>query len=269
MPIDAERLLRFPIPVIRERLTPRDAAFYALSVGLGRDPLDCAERRFVDPLAGPVAVPSQVLVMAHPGFWLGDPDSGVDPLAVLHGGQAFSLFAPIPVEGDVESRTLITSLVDKGTGAAALICTTTELTDEAGQCFARLDRTTFVRGGGGFCGDRGSQSATGPKPQGEPATIVDLPTAPGQALLYRLNGDLNPLHSDPAVAARSGFARPILHGLCTMGSHRPCPASRGAWLPARAARRDEPAFRRSGLSGRNHPHGDLDGRHVPRKRGRT
>ncbi len=217
MPIDIDKLLQFRIPVVRERVTPRDTALYALSVGMGRNPLDSAELHFVDPLAGPVPLPSQVLVMAHPGFWLGHPESGVDALAVLHGAQAFTLLAPIPVDGEVESRTSITSLVDKGPGAAALIYTTTELTDATGQCFARLDRTTFIRGGGGFGGEAGASSAPGPAPQGEPTAIVDLPTTPGQALLYRLNGDLNPLHSDPAVAARSGFARPILHGLCTMG----------------------------------------------------
>ncbi|MFT3978770.1 MAG: MaoC family dehydratase N-terminal domain-containing protein, partial [Sphingomonas bacterium] len=153
MPLDPEKLLRFPIPRARQRVTPRDAAFYALSIGMGQDATDAAQLPFVDPLAGPVAMPAMALVLAHPGFWLGHPDSGVDPVAVLHGAQSFELFAPLPVDGEVESATRITGLVDKGPGKPALIFTATDLTDASGRCFARLDRTTFIRAGGGFGGD--------------------------------------------------------------------------------------------------------------------
>ncbi|MGW8202256.1 MaoC/PaaZ C-terminal domain-containing protein [Sphingomonas bisphenolicum] len=218
MPIDAEKLLRFPIPSVRQRVTPRDAAFYSLSIGMGRDPGDAAQRPFVDPLAGPIAMPAMPLVLAHPGFWLGDPDSGVDPVAVLHGAQKLELLGEIPVDTEVESRTRITHLVDKGAGKAALIFTDTDVMNEAGEVFARLGRTTFIRGGGGFGGDEKGPDAPPIKSiAGEPELIVDLPTGVEQALLYRLNGDLNPFHSDPEVAARAGFDRPVLHGLCTLG----------------------------------------------------
>ena len=83
MPIDRDMLLRFAIPRGRQRVTPRDAAFYALSVGIGQDAGDPDQLRFVDPLAGPLAVPSFALVLAHPGFWMGHPESGIDPLGVL------------------------------------------------------------------------------------------------------------------------------------------------------------------------------------------
>ena len=217
MPIDAEKLLRFPIPAVRQRVTPRDAAFYALSIGMGHDPADRALLAFTDPADGPVAMPSMALVLAHPGFWLGHPDSGVDPVAVLHGGQSFEMFAPVPVDGEVASTTRITRLVDKGPGKAALIHTETDLADAAGVRFARLDRTTFIRSGGGFGGTDAPAAAAPPPPEDAPDRVIDLPTRPEQALLYRLNGDLNPLHSDPEVAAKAGFERPILHGLCTMG----------------------------------------------------
>lgn len=218
MTLDPEKLLSFPIPSVRQRITAKDAAYYALSIGIGHDPLDRAQLSFVDPLFGPIPVPSMVLVLAHPGFWLGDPQSGVDPLTVLHASQAFHLFGPIPLECEVESRTRISALVDKGLGKPALIFTETELLDAQGSCFARLDRTTFVRGGGGFGGSSVTPT-TAPIsiPETAPDAIVDLTTRPEQALLYRLNGDFNPLHSDAAAAAKSGFDRPILHGLCTMG----------------------------------------------------
>lgn len=218
MPIDAEKLLAFAIPRGRQTLDPRDAAFYALSVGLGRDPLDERQLAFVDPLAGPAMMPAIALVLAHPGFWLGDPASGVDPVSVLHAAQSFEILAPIPAEGEITSETRITRLVDKGEGKPALIYSTTDISGTSGGCFARLERTTFIRGGGGFGGSAETGEASPPPdPEGDPDFVVDLPTGLEQALLYRLNGDLNPLHSDPAVARNAGFDRPILHGLCTMG----------------------------------------------------
>ncbi|WP_313802278.1 MaoC/PaaZ C-terminal domain-containing protein [Sphingobium sp.] len=217
MPIDAEKLLNFEIPRVRQKVTPRDAAFYALSVGMGHDDAHRAQQSFIDPLAGPLPMPSMTLVMAHPGFWLGHPDSGVDPVAVLHGRQSIAITGALPVDAEVESETRITGLIDKGPGKAALILTETQISDATGLPFARLDRTTFIRGGGGFGGSDAPISPAPPTLQGEPALSIDLATRREQALLYRLNGDLNPLHSDPDIAARAGFERPILHGLCTMG----------------------------------------------------
>lgn len=218
MSIDAERLLAFNIPRGRQDVTPRDVAFYALSIGMGRDPLDDRQRRFVDPLTGPEPMPAMALVLAHPGFWLADPASGVDPAGVLHAAQSFEVFGALPVPGRVESRTQITRLVDKGEGKPALIYSSTELVNAEGAVFAKLDRTTFIRGGGGFGGSPDSGEApAAPEPGGAPDFIIDLSTSAEQALFYRLNGDLNPLHSDPSVAIKAGFDRPILHGLCTMG----------------------------------------------------
>jgi len=216
VPLDADKLLRFRIPKGRQSLTARDMAFYALSIGMGRDPLDAAQLAFVDPLRGPAPMPAIVLVLAHPGFWISHPDSGVDPAAVLHASQSFEIVGSLPTEGDIESATCVTELMDKGAGKPALIVSKTALTT-SGTVFAYLERTIFVRGGGGFGGKSGSSTAPVPRRE-EPADfIVDLPTGREQALLYRLNGDFNPLHSDPDVAARAGFQAPILHGLCTMG----------------------------------------------------
>lgn len=164
-------------------------------------------------------MPAMVLVMAHPGFYLGDPDSGVDTESVLHADQAIKILGRIPSGGEVESRTRITKVLDKGEGKAALILAETDLLDSAGRSFSRLNRTTFVRNGGGFGGSPEPEHPTTrpPPPKGTPDHVVDLRTGAEQALLYRLNGDLNPLHSDPEVARKLGFERPILHGLGTMG----------------------------------------------------
>lgn len=218
MPIDIEKLMAFRMPVARQVFRPNDIALYALSVGMGRDPLDTRQLAYVDPLQGPAVMPSMVLVMAHPGFWLvADPQSGVDPRAALHAAQAFEILGPIPAGGEVESRTRVTEVIDKGEGKAALILTETELCDGSDALFARLECTTFVRGGGFGGGSPGAPAAPQEAPQTAPDVLVDLTTGAEQALLYRLNGDLNLLHSDPAVAREAGFGRPILHGLCTMG----------------------------------------------------
>jgi acyl dehydratase len=217
MPIDIEKLRAFPIPVGRQKLEPKDIALYALSIGLGADPLDEAQLRFVDPLQGPAVMPSMVLVMAHPGFWMADPRSGVDPKAVLHASQGFEIVGPLPQGEEIVSHTKIVGVVDKGEGKAALVDLETELSDGAGRAFARLTRTAFIRGGGGFGGADQAKAERAAPPEGPPDFVVELGTRPEQALIYRLNGDLNPLHSDPAIARKSGFERPLLHGLCTMG----------------------------------------------------
>lgn len=233
MPIDIEKLMSFEIPVGRQVVTPEAIALYALSVGVGRDPLNGDQLDYVDPLRGPVVMPSMVLTMAHPGFWMADPRSGVDAGAVLHASQSFAILGELPRSGMVKSHSRVTEVFDKGAGGAALICAVTDLHDQSDRAFARLERVTFVRNGGGFGGRPAPARPRETVPDTAPDHVVDLGTDPYQALIYRLNGDLNPLHSDPAVAARAGFAMPILHGLCTMGvvTH--------ALLAARAGYRSE------------------------------
>lgn len=215
--IDIDKLTRFQIPSARQTLTPTAIALYALSIGMGREAADKCQLRFTDPLQGPEVMPSMVLVMAHPGFWMADPASGVDPKAVLHAAQSFEILAPLPKTGAVESRSRVNDVIDKGAGKAALILTETELRNAEGTPFARLTRTTFIRGGGGFGGASRAKTPRPETPQCAPDRVIDLTTGPDQALYYRLNGDLNPMHSDPEVAAKAGFESPILHGLCTMG----------------------------------------------------
>ena len=218
MPIDPERLLHFPIPEVRQRLTARDAVLYALSVGFGQDPMDARQLDYVDPARGLRVAPTMALVLGYPGFWLADPRTGVDATRLVHGEQEMELLRPLPAEGEVIGRTRVTGLVDKGAGRGALLYSERELIEAgSGATLAILRGVTFLRGDGGFGGTHGVARPALGAPEGEPEFAVDLPTRPEQALLYRLNGDDNPLHADPSRAAAAGFARPILHGLCTMG----------------------------------------------------
>lgn len=218
MAIDYQRLLNYPIPEARQALRPQDAALYALSVGLGQDPMDEAQLAFVDYSRALKVMPSMAAVLAHPGFWLGDPATGVDAVQLVHGEQAITLHAPLPAEGEVLGRTRVVDIIDKGPGRGALLYSQKELTDaRSGALLATTLSTTFLRGDGGFGGPSRPVRPPHPVPDGPPDFTVDLATRTEQALLYRLNGDPNPLHSDPAVAAKAGFPRPILHGLCTFG----------------------------------------------------
>ncbi|HWL82731.1 MAG TPA: MaoC/PaaZ C-terminal domain-containing protein [Roseomonas sp.] len=216
--IDYEKLLNFPIPEVRQRVTPRDAVFYALSVGLGQDPLDKRQLDYVDAHRRLRVLPSMAVVLGHPGFWLSNPATGVDAVRLVHGEQSITLHHPLPAEGEIIGRTRVTGLVDKGEGKGALLYSEKEVVEAAtGKVLAVTGSTTFLRADGGFGGPSGPVKPVNPIPESAPDITLDLPTRPEQALYYRLNGDDNPLHADPDVAERAGFPRPILHGLCTLG----------------------------------------------------
>lgn len=218
MPINHDQLMAYPIPEIRQHLRWQDSALYALSLGCGADPMDEAGLRFVTEGPGMRALPSMAVVLGYPGFWLRDPATGVDALRLVHGEQAVEIHHPLPVEGEIIGRSRVTGIVDRGAGKGALLYSERAILDaRTGVKLATLEQTTFLRGDGGYGGPSGPVKKPAPEPEGAPTLTIDIPTRPEIALLYRLNGDHNPLHSDPGVAARAGFPRPILHGLATFG----------------------------------------------------
>ena len=218
MAVIYERLLNFPVPEIRQSVVPKDLAFYALSIGVGLDPTDPRQLRLVDPASDIQAVPSMALVLGYPGFWLGDPATGVDAVRVMHGEQELIVHHPLPPSGDVLGRTRITSLVDRGHKKGSLLTSERDIVNcSDGTVLATVRQVHVLRGDGGFGGPPAKAISRHRVPERSPDTLVELPTRPEQALLYRLNGDMNPLHIDANVAMRAGFPRPILHGLCTFG----------------------------------------------------
>lgn len=215
---DPERLLAHAIPEVRQSYGPQDCARYALSLGLSQDPLDVRQLAYTAGVGQWRALPSMALVLGHPGFWAADPATGIDAVRLVHGEETLEVLAPLPPSGEVIGRTRVVGLVDKGADKGALLYAEKTLTDAAtGRLHARVLRTLFLRGNGGFGGSYGRSVQPNPAPQGLPDHVVEIDTRPEIALLYRWNGDHNPLHFDPAVAAKAGFERPILHGLCTMG----------------------------------------------------
>ncbi len=202
---------------VRRSWAPDEAILYALGVGAGSVEPTARELEFTtDNSAG---VRQQVLptfaTVIGQGPALATQLGSFDPARLVHGEQSVRVDCPIPAAGSVETRTTVRGIYDKGSGALAVL--DAESVDPASgtTCFATTT-SLFVRGEGGF-GGAPAPASSGPLPARDPDRVVSYSTRPDQALLYRLTGDRNPLHSDPAFAARSGFDRPILHGLCTFG----------------------------------------------------
>ena len=139
-----------------------------------------------------------------------------DPAMLLHGEQGVELFGPIPPQGSVRTTGTVTGIYDKGSGAL-VVTESTSVNLATDQPLFRTTNALFIRGEGKFGGERGPSAGATPLPERRPDRMVTYATRADQALLYRLSGDRNPLHSDPVFARRAGFDRPILHGLCTYG----------------------------------------------------
>jgi len=195
--------------------TDRDTMLYALGIGLGADPLNRAELNFVYE-QGLRVVPTQATVAAWGAGRLGE--VGINYLMVVHGEQRLTVHRPLPAAAEILADWRIEDIIDKGPGKGALVLAETVLKDKRdGAPLVTLGSTIFARADGGFGGPSEGGPAPHPTPTRAPDREVALPTRPDQALLYRLSGDRNPLHSNPDVAKAAGFERPILHGLCTYG----------------------------------------------------
>jgi acyl dehydratase len=217
MTIIYEKLLSLHIPDVVQPYSEKDAILYALGVGLGRDPMDEDELPFVYEKNLKV-LPTFAAVLGWPGFWLRDLDTGVDWVKLVAGEQALVLHRPLARRGTAIGRTRVTEIIDKGAGKGALVYSERALIDAAsGERIATVTQTTFCRGDGGFGGPPRAAPAPHALPQRAPDRVCDRPTRPEAALIYRLSGDPNPLHAEPAVARAAGFPRPILHGLATFG----------------------------------------------------
>jgi acyl dehydratase len=182
---------------------------------MGSDPLDMDELPFVYE-NNLKAVPTLATVVAWGAGPLGK--TGINYLMVVHGEQSVTFHKPMPTEAQIIADSRIAGAYDKGPGKGAVIYTETVIKDaKSGEPIATLLGSTFARGDGGFGGPSDGAPTPHEVPSRAPDHSIDIPTRPDQALIYRLSGDRNPLHSDPSIATAAGFPRPILHGLCTYG----------------------------------------------------
>ncbi|MFI6929367.1 MaoC/PaaZ C-terminal domain-containing protein [Streptomyces sp. NPDC050287] len=216
MPIDAALALAADPRTGEIAWDHKDVQLYHLGIGAGIPATGPDELRYT--LESRLHVLPSFATVAGAGSpgvigGLSMPGVDVDLAKVLHGGQALTVHRPIPVEGRATATARIAAVYDKG--KAAVLVMRTEVTDADGPLWTN-DAQIFVRGEGGWGGDRGPSVRLEP-PAGEPDRTVERPIREDQALLYRLSGDWNPLHADPEFAKLAGFERPILHGLCTYG----------------------------------------------------
>jgi acyl dehydratase len=202
---------------IHRTWTSTDVMLYALAVGAGQEDAQKELEFTTENTAGVElnVLPTFANMLAMTARPQVRPMGTFDRSKLLHGEQSFVLHRPIPANGTARTIGTITGMYDKG--KAALIVSEAVSTDAAtGALLAACRTALYVRGEGGFGGDPG-QSSDWEYPGRQPDMVVTTKTRPEQALLYRLTGDRNPLHSDPAFASRGGFSRPILHGMCTYG----------------------------------------------------
>jgi len=190
---------------------------YALGIGIGNEPADPLHLRFVYE-NGLLSVPTFAATLGSPAAWMWEPDSYIDGKHLVALSHDLEIFHELPTAGTVISQVRVTDVFDRGREKGALIHWERDLTDVAsGKLLSRMRARALARGNGGF---------EGPPPPGRTAErIPERPadfqekwaTTRAQALIYRLSGDANLLHVDPAVAQEAGFKRPILHGLCSLG----------------------------------------------------
>jgi len=208
MPIDLSAVGKKLNPTTHT-YTERDVMLYALGVGCGTDELQFTYERDLKVL------PTFAVIPAFPAMLNLGGAMEVNPAMVLHGEQRIELGGPIPTSGTCVTTPTIKAVYDKG--KAAVVVVETESVDGKGKHLFRATSSIFVRGEGGFGGERGPSGPRNVPPDRKPDQSISYTTLPQQALVYRLSGDMNPLHADPDFAKMGGFDRPILHGLCSYG----------------------------------------------------
>lgn len=220
MPIDPDQLLALVAAPVEQRYDAKDCILYALGVGFGADPLDPATLRFVYERDLGV-LPTFASVLAYPRDWMNTAATGVDWRKAVHGEQHMRFARPLPTAATVRGTLRIRDVIDKGVDKGALLIVEHVLSDaESGAALCTTTQTIFCRGDGGFGGRPQPPAPTTPArviPDRAPDHVCDLPTRAEAALIYRLSGDRNPLHVDPAAARIAGYPRPILHGLASFG----------------------------------------------------
>jgi acyl dehydratase len=190
MPFTQQSLKSYPIPEVEHTVTPRDCILYSLAVGMGANPTD----------------PGQLEA------------TGVDWKHVLHGEQYFELHRPLPIAATLLGRTRVIGINDRGADRGAFVYSRRDVVDKStGEAVCSIEQTTVCRRDGGCGGSDPAPRKPHRLPEREADIVCDIAVSGQAALLYRMNGDHNPLHVDPKVAQQAGYPQPILHGLCTLG----------------------------------------------------
>lgn len=217
MPLNASALFDLDIPDIEQTVTAQDAILYALSLGLPFEEAGHDELAYVFEKSL-VVFPTIPVVLGRPDAWMTAPEIGVTRSKIVHGAQRLAVRKRVVAGQAVTSTNRVTEVLDMGVDKGGVIIFERMLMDSASrEVLAISESTIFCRADGGFGGERTPTHPYAPVPAGPADVVLTVPTDRRAAMLYRLNGDYNPLHIDPDHAQAAGFDRPILHGLCTYG----------------------------------------------------
>jgi acyl dehydratase len=218
MPINYDEVMALKNFGQKYAWTDREVMLYAVGIGMGADPMDRKELSFVNEAGYGRRELKVVPTFASVAAWGAAPGNiDINRLMVVDGERDIIFHKPLPAAANITADADITGVYDKGRDKGAVIIRRTVLRDDKGEKLVTLIASQFARGDGGFGGPPDGQPEPHRVPGRAPDRSLDIPTSPGQALIYRLCGDRNPLHSDPEFAERAGFPRPILHGMCTYG----------------------------------------------------
>jgi acyl dehydratase len=245
MPLNYERILAHRTGPLDASTDERTCILYALGIGIGMDPMDAGQIKFVHEREL-VAFPTLASVLGWPGRFT-DPAFGIDTRMVVAANLKVTLHRPLRTRETLTSDPRVVEIVDRGPGKHAILQSARTLVAPDGTEVARIENTSIARGHGGFGGRVTETPEPPPTPERAPDAVCELPTPPNLALIFRLMGDENPLHVDPQSAKASGFPRPILHGAATFGiaAHavlRICADYNAARLAAIEARFSRPVF---------------------------
>ena len=214
MTINYDEIMNLTSENVEISYSDKDSILYSLGIGLGNDPMNLNELKYVYENSQSVLPSMATNFQYHSPLLL---KTNINFIMVVHGEQKLSITNALPVSGDFIANAKVIGCYDKGPARGAIIeVETTVKNKKNNEEICKLVSTTFARGDGGFGGP------DSPKkeifiPDGEPDYVSEVSTKPDQALIFRLSGDYNPLHSDPNFAKAAGFEKPILHGMCTYG----------------------------------------------------